>query len=201
MRAQHLDDARWFGRFDQHVVESSRGDVAFLDGREKSGEGDNRYALGTGETPQLGDEIESAHVRQDDVLEDEIGRRCRSALERAGARIRLEHAVAFGLERDPRHLAGDGIVFDDEDGRAHGCSRYDAPMAGRVRVSIGFKMYPSQPAANARSSSPFMAHAVGAMILTRRLAARADAWYPPPAPGTRSPPRRAHAHGHDPCPA
>ena len=138
VRADHLHDPRWLGWFHQHVVESSRRNVPFFDRREKPGECDDGHALGAGESAQLCHEIEPAHVREHDILENQIGHFRRRALDGAGTGVRFQRTVPFARQRDTHHLARDRIVFDDENSRAHGRSRYDAMTSGRVRVSIGF---------------------------------------------------------------
>src|SRR3989442_1649312 len=126
-------------------------------------------------------ELEPVHVGQEKVLQDQIRWRFGSQRECPGAVAGLDDRETLVAQSQAHELARNRIVFDhQDDSRLHEkdslvkpCSRDRATMLANVRVSIGLVTYPSQPAASARCSSPFMAYDVTARTIASRVAGSA----------------------------
>jgi len=67
-------------------------------------------------------QLDPVDVREQEILEHEVGRVTLDQLDRGAAVRRLEDHVALGPERGPEHLPGDRVVLDDQDGLGHGHS-------------------------------------------------------------------------------
>ena len=101
------------------------------------------------EATQAAEELESVHVRKNEILEDEIWQgalRCRQGRPCVG---RLEHGEAFGRQSKAKHLARGRVVLDDENRSCGGHrsasrlirrARCSATTRGRASMSIGFDM-------------------------------------------------------------
>jgi hypothetical protein len=80
------------------------------------------------------DEVEAFHVRQEKILEDEVGRGKRHQLQRGPAVRRLQDHVALGGEGDAHQLAGQRVILDDEDGGGLDHGRRPAGRGGQRMV-------------------------------------------------------------------
>jgi hypothetical protein len=145
----HADEARGLHglREEVHGALGPRAEVVEARGQARHDE--DRHVRAPAERAHRTDELEPVHVREHEVLQDEVRPRLLEQREGAGAVPRLADAVPLALERDAEHAPRDRVVLHDQDvaDGVHGPpppSRGAAPAqpatsAGNVRVSMGFE--------------------------------------------------------------
>src|SRR5207244_11210993 len=98
----------------QEVAEPVRGGASLLDLRDEPRYRDDRRRGLRREAAQRRDEVEAVHVRQQEVLEDELWLPKRGSFNGLRRRLRLGDGVAFALEGEPDHLPERGAVLHDQ---------------------------------------------------------------------------------------
>jgi hypothetical protein len=114
---------RRLDRLEEVVGEAHLDGAGLLAPGQEPGNGQDGHRGPGGQGAHLLDQVEAVDVRQEQVLKDEVRRLRRQHGQRRLAVRRFQDPVALTAQGDPDHLAGDGVVFDDQNGgwrRAHG---------------------------------------------------------------------------------
>jgi hypothetical protein len=114
--ANGINQATGFDRLDEQGRKPILVGLRLCEAAQESGQRQDRQLKAPWKRTQAAKELESIHVRQNEVLENEVrqGIPCRDQ-GRASVRS-LDYGVALGDEGKTQHLARRRIVLDDENG-------------------------------------------------------------------------------------
>jgi hypothetical protein len=129
--ATDLNQAARFNRLHQQGRKPLLVGLCLFETAEETRQRQNRQLSAARKCTQAAQELESVHVRQNEILQDEIGKGdlgCGQGLSGIG---RLDDDIAIGHQGQAQHLARGRVVLDDEDG-GHG-SHCNASSASRER--------------------------------------------------------------------
>ena len=106
IQAQGLDQLGRRDGLDQEAVEAHFRGLRFLQPGQEPRQGQDGQALDRGRRPDPPDQLEAIHVRQVQILQDQVGGVARQVGQGRGAVGRLQHPVALALQGDAQEFAG-----------------------------------------------------------------------------------------------
>ena len=116
MTPDRAEKLRRLNRLEEVIRKADLQAAGLFELGEETGKGQNRCRHSLRQGAKALDEIEAVHVRQEQILQDQLRQMLGHQLDGGPAIPGFENRIVLARESNPEHFSRDGVVFDNQNG-------------------------------------------------------------------------------------